>query len=101
MKNTYADLIDQSYYFPQEGFGLHHDYLTFHGISLKNLIAKYGTPLRLFYLPKIGSQIKKARNLFHRSIRKNQYGGNYHYAYCTKCNHFSHVLNGNIGRLRY
>ncbi|MEL6721858.1 MAG: arginine decarboxylase [Pseudomonadota bacterium] len=93
MKNTYADLIDQSYYFPQEGFDLHHGYLTFHGISLKNLIAKYGTPLRLFYLPKIGSQIKKARNLFHRSIRKNQYGGNYHYAYCTKCNHFSHVLN--------
>ena len=93
MKNTYADLIDQSDYFPQEDLDLHQGYLTFHGVSIKRLIGKYGTPLRLFYLPKIGSQIKKARNLFHRAIRKHQYSGSYHYAYCTKCNHFAHVLN--------
>ncbi len=75
MKNTYFDLIDQSYYFPQEGFDLNNDSLTFHGVSLKHLIEKYGTPFRFIYLPKIGDQIKKARNLFNRAIKKNNYQG--------------------------
>jgi arginine decarboxylase len=92
MKNTYFELIDQSYYFPQEGFDLKNDYLTFHGISLKYLIDKYETPFKLVYLPRIGEQIKKARNLFNRAIKKNKYKGKYHYCYCTKCCHFSHVV---------
>lgn len=92
MKNTYFDLIDQSYYFPQEGFDLVDGYLTFHGISLKYLIEKYGTPFRLLYLPKISQQIKRARNLFNRAIKKHGYKGNYHYCYCTKCSHFSHIM---------
>lgn len=92
MKNTYFDLIDQSYYFPQDGFDLKNDNLTFHGISLKHLIKKYGTPFRFIYLPKIGDQIKKARNLFNRAIKKHNYQGTYNYCYCTKCNHFSHVV---------
>ncbi len=93
MKNTYFDLIEQSYYFPQEGFDLRDNSLTFQGISLKYLIKKYGTPFRFIYLPKIGDQIKKARNLFNKAIKKNNYKGNYYYCYCTKCNHFSHVVN--------
>ncbi len=93
MKNTYFDLIEQSYYFPQEGFDLRDNSLTFHGISLKYLIKKYGTPFRFIYLPKIGDQIKKARNLFNKAIKKNNYKGHYYYCYCTKCNHFSHVIN--------
>jgi arginine decarboxylase len=93
MKNTYFDLIDQSFYFPQEGFDLRDGYLTFHGVSLKYLIEKYETPFRFIYLPKIGDQIKKARNLFNRSIKKNKYEGKYYYCYCTKCNHFYHVIN--------
>ena len=93
MKNTYFDLIEQTYYFPQEGFDLRDNGLTFHGISLKYLIKKYGTPFRFIYLPKIGDQIKKARNLFNKAIKKNNYKGNYYYCYCTKCNHFSHVIN--------
>lgn len=92
MKNTYFDLIDQSYYFPQEGFDLNDDYLTFNGISLKYLIEKYGTPFRLMYLPKIGDQIKKARNLFNRAIKANNYNGTYNYCYVTKCSHFHHVV---------
>jgi arginine decarboxylase len=92
MKNTYFDLIDQSYYFPQEGFDLRDNSLTFQGISLKYLIEKHGTPFRFFYLPKIGDQIKKARNLFNRALKKNGYKGSYNYCYCTKCNHFAHVV---------
>ena len=92
MKNTYFDLIDQTYYFPQEGFDRRDGYLTFHGISLKYLIEKYGTPFKLIYLPRISDQIKKARNLFNRAIKKSKYKGNYYYCYCTKCCHFSHVV---------
>jgi arginine decarboxylase len=92
MKNTYFDLIDQSFYFPQEGFDLRDENLTFHGISLKYLIEKYGTPFRFIYLPKISDQIKKARNLFNRAIKNNGYKGKYYYCYCTKCNHFHHVI---------
>jgi arginine decarboxylase len=92
MKNTYFDLVEQSYYFPQEGFDLRDGYLTFHGVSLKYLIEKYGTPFKLVYLPRIGDQIKKARNLFNRAINANNYAGKYHYCYCTKCCHFHHVI---------
>jgi len=92
MKNTYFDLVDQSYYFPQEGFDLRDDYLAFHGIPLKHLIDKYGTPFRFIYLPKIGDQIKKARNHFNRAMKKLNYQGEYQFCYCTKCNHFSHVV---------
>ncbi|BDD04207.1 arginine decarboxylase [Aureibacter tunicatorum] len=93
MKNSYFDLIEQSYYFPQEGFDLRDNYLTFHGVSLKHLIDKHGTPFRFIYLPKIGDQIKKARNLFNRAIKNNAYKGSYKYCYVTKCNHFYHVVN--------
>lgn len=93
MKNSYFDLVEQSFYFPQEGFDLKNGYLTFHGVSLKHLIDKYGTPFRFIYLPKIGDQIKKCRNLFNRAIKKHKYKGEYYYCYCTKCNHFQHVVN--------
>jgi arginine decarboxylase len=93
MKNTYFDLIEQSFYFPQEGFDLRGGNLTFHGVAMKHLIKKYGTPFRFIYLPKIGDQIKKAKNLFNRAIKTAGYKGNYYFCYCTKCNHFYHVIN--------
>ncbi len=92
MKNSYFDLIEQSFYFPQEGFDVRDGSLTFHGVSLKYLIEKHGTPFRFIYLPKIGDQIKKARNLFNRAIKNNGYKGRYYFCYCTKCNHFYHVI---------
>lgn len=92
MTNKYFDLIDQTFYFPQEGFDIEDGYLLFNGIPLIYLIRKYGTPLKLTYLPKIGSQIKKARNLFTRAMRSLGYAGKYRYCYCTKSSHFSYVL---------
>jgi arginine decarboxylase len=92
MKNTYFNLVEQTYYFPQEGFDLQDGYLTFHGVSLKYLINKYKTPFRLVYLPRIGEQIKRSRNLFNRAIKANNYAGKYHFCYCTKCCHFHHVI---------
>ncbi len=92
MANRYFDLIDQTFYFPQEGFDLEDGYLLFNGMPLKHLIEKYGTPLKITYMPKIGAQIKKARNLFTRAMKSAGYKGNYYYCYCTKSSHFSHVL---------
>lgn len=92
MKNTYFDLIDQTYYFPQEGFDINNDYLTFQGVSLKYLIDKYGTPFKLSYLPRIGEQIKRAKNLFNKTIKAQGYKGKYYYCYCTKCCHFYHIV---------
>ena len=92
MKNTYFDLVEQSYYFPQEGFDLRDGYLTFYGVSLKYLIDKYDTPFKLMYLPRIADQIKKAKNLFKRAMKANGYAGKYNYCYCTKCSHFHHVI---------
>ena len=92
MANKYFDLIDQTFYFPQEGFDLNDGYLTFNNIPLIYLIRKYGTPLRLTYLPDIGKKIKSARNLFRRAMRSQGYAGKYRYCYCTKSNHFAHVI---------
>jgi arginine decarboxylase len=93
MKNTYIDLIQQTYDFPQAGFDLQDQQLTFHGVSLQRLIEKYGTPFKLTYLPKIGTQIKQAQQWFAEAMQKRNYQGAYYFCYCTKCNHFHHVIN--------
>ena len=92
MKNSYFDLIEQSYYFPQDGFDLMDEYLTFHGLSLKYLINKYETPFKLVYLPRIGEQIKRARNLFNRAIKAYNYKGRYYFCYCCSFDHHHHVV---------
>lgn len=92
MNHTYHDLVSQTFYFPQEGFGLEENTLLFHGIRLYDLLEKYGTPLKLVYLPKISDQIKKAKNYFETAIFQLQYQGKYNYTYCTKSCHFRYVL---------
>ena len=91
-RGTYFDLIDQTYYFPQDGFDLENGNLFFHNVSLKFIIEKYGTPLKITYLPKIGEQIKRIRNLFSKAIKAQGYKGSYKYCYCTKSCHFSFVV---------
>ena len=66
--------------------------LRFHGIDLMALIEKHGTPLRLTYLPKISSQIQRAKTWFANAIAQTGYTGSYSYAYCTKSSHFRFVL---------
>jgi arginine decarboxylase len=57
-----------------------------------DIIEQYGTPLKITYLPSIGRQIQKAKRMFNVAMAKVDYEGEYHYAYCTKSNHFSFVL---------
>ncbi len=93
MKTKYIDLIDQTFYFPQEEFNLENNQLQFHGINLMALIAQYGAPLKFTYLPKISENINRAKGWFNNAIEISNYAGNYHYCYCTKSSHFQHVLN--------
>ncbi len=93
MKNTYLNLTEQSFEFPQNGFELKNGFLTFNKVSLEKLIKKYSTPFRLFYLPSIAEKINQARGLFNQAFQKHKYIGKYQYCYCTKSNHFSHIIN--------
>ena len=88
----YADLIDQTFYFPTEEFKVEKDNLHFHGVNLMNIIKEYGTPLKISYLPKIEANIKLAYKIFNDAIKKHKYEGSYTYAYCTKSSHFKFVV---------
>ena len=92
MNNTYRGLVDQTFHFPQEDFDVKENYLEFNGVDIKKLIDKYGTPFKLTYLPKIGSQINRAKNYFENAIKKHKYTGTYNYCYCTKSSHFSFIV---------
>jgi arginine decarboxylase len=92
MTNSYLDLVKQTFNFPQEGIEVGDGNLTFNGLDLKALIAKHGTPMKLTYLPKIGSQIKNAKRMFADAFKKHKYEGKYFYCYCTKSSHFSFVV---------
>ena len=92
MTNSYLGLVEQTFNFPQEGLEVKDGYLEFNGLNIKALIDKYGTPLKLSYLPKIGSQINKAKEMFAKAMKKHKYEGAYNYCYCTKSSHFSFVV---------
>ncbi|MFH6602778.1 arginine decarboxylase [Maribacter algicola] len=92
MNTKYIDLIDQTYFFPQEEFTLDGENLRFHNIDLRGLVARYGSPLKFTYLPKISENIANAKAWFANAIEKHEYKGDYKYCYCTKSSHFQHVL---------
>ena len=98
MKNRYIDLIDQTFDWPVFDLALDGEELTVYGINTSDLARRYGSPLKVFYLPKIREQIDTARNLFNKSIDKLGYEGDYTYCYCTKSSHFSFVLDQILDR---
>ena len=78
--------------FPQKAFEVRDNALFFHQISLKNIIEKFGSPLKLTYLPIIGEKINKAKTLIENAMSKCGYEQPYISSYCTKSSHFSHIL---------
>ena len=70
MNNSYLDLVNQTFNFPQEDYNLKDDYLQYNDVDVKALIDKYGTPLKFTYLPKIGQQINKAKKMFANAFKK-------------------------------
>ena len=99
MENKYQDLIEQTFDFPQESFEVIDNELYFNDIPLMDVIKQYGTPLKITYLPKISSQIQKAKRMFNVAMAKADYKGKYVYCYCTKSSHFSFVLDRKSTRL--
>jgi len=89
---SYADLIEQTFYWPTTEFNVHDHELHFHNVNLMDIVRKYGTPFKLSYLPKISQNIQFAKKIFNDAIKKNNYSGKYTYCYCTKSSHFSFVL---------
>lgn len=92
MKNKYIDLIEQTFEFPQDEFRVEDGELYFHDINMMDIINQYGTPLKITYLPKISSQIQRAKRMFNVAMAKADYKGKYHYCYCTKSSHFEFVM---------
>jgi len=89
---SYIDLIEQTFYWPQKEFDVEDNALKFHGVPLMDIIEKYGTPLKLTYLPKISQNINQSRGFFTKAFEKYNYKGSYTYCYCTKSSHFSFVM---------
>ena len=57
MKLQYFDLVDQTFDWPQPEFKIENDALRFHGIPMMDVVERFGSPLRITYLPKIGGGI--------------------------------------------
>ena len=89
---SYAEFLDLSVGFPQDGFDIIDDELYFHDLNLMEMIETYGSPLRFTYLPIISKKIQQAKLLFQTAIVKNNYRGGYKYCYCTKSSHFRHIV---------
>jgi arginine decarboxylase len=89
---SYVDLIEQTFEFPTKEFRVDNNELLFNDVPLMDIIRKYGTPLKLTYLPKISEHIQTAKQLFANAIQKLKYKGTYTYCYCTKSSHFRFVL---------
>lgn len=93
MKNKYTELIDQTFDYPTEEFHTTPEgELEYHGINMKALAEKYGTPLRFSYLPKISNNIQNAKRWFADAFKAHDYKAEYHYCYCTKSSHFKYVI---------
>lgn len=93
MKTKYIDLVEQTFDWPQEEFRLDENgHLTFHGVSLMELVREHGTPLKFHYLPKIGDNIRRARGWFEEAMKAHNYQAEYHYCYVTKSSHFRFVI---------
>lgn len=92
MTGRYIDLIQQTFDFPQAEFDVRNNQLYFHDVSLMDIVAQYGSPLKLSYLPRISDKIHYTKKLFQDAIKEKNYNGKYTYCYCTKSSHFSFVL---------
>lgn len=88
----YIDLIEQTFEFPTDEFKVENNELHFNNVPLMDVIKKYGTPLKISYLPKISEHIQKAKKLFNNAFQKFNYSGSYTYCYCTKSSHFRFVM---------
>ncbi len=73
--------------FRVEGAELH-----FRGVNVAQLARRYGTPLKLSFLPRISQNVRRARTYFAEALQRHDYAGEYIYTYCTKSAHHRLVV---------
>ncbi|MEM7101794.1 MAG: arginine decarboxylase [Bacteroidota bacterium] len=92
IKKSYEEWISETFRQLPHGIEVIDNHLHFHKIDLNNLVRKYGSPLKLTYLPRIDSQISLARTNFQKAFTNLGFKGAYKYAYCLKSNPLSFVV---------
>lgn len=92
MSSKYQDIIEKTFDFPQDEFEVKNNELFFHGIDIHQIIKEHGSPLKIWYLPKIAENVIRAKTYFKLAMEKANYKGDYTYCYCTKSSHFKFVL---------
>ena len=92
MPKNYSELISNIYNLPTAEYKIEDSTLVFHDMNIHELIKKEGSPLKLFYLPQIDSNIIKCNDWFKQAFKKTSYKGKHYYSYCTKSNHFLPVI---------
>jgi arginine decarboxylase len=92
MSESYSEHISSIYKLNNSEYKTEGEALAFNNMNLHELIKKEGSPLKLFYLPKISSNITNCNEWFIDAIKNNSYKGKHHYSYCTKSNHFLPVI---------
>ncbi len=92
MESSYESFVKNTYPFPQAGLSLSEGQLCFQGIPLMDVVRRYGSPLKLTYLPLIADKIQAAQSFFNEAMFKEGYAGTYNYCYCLKSNFFVPVL---------
>jgi hypothetical protein len=70
LRNRYIDLIEQTFDWPTLDFKLMNNHLYFHDIPLMEVMEKFGSPIKITYLPKISAKIRMANELFNNAIQK-------------------------------
>jgi arginine decarboxylase len=70
---SYQELIDHAYDLDIHGFKVKDNTLSFQDIDITKIIEKHGSPLKISYLPKISSQIKKAKKNFQKALINHEY----------------------------
>jgi arginine decarboxylase len=93
MNDSYFDLLEEYLTNSPEFQVSNKGELSFYDVDIMKLVKEHGTPLKVTYLPKISSQIVRAKEMFSHAFEKTNYSGKYLYCYCTKSSHFSFILN--------
>ena len=69
MPNTFHEYFISRSALPVHNVEYEKGCLNFHGVPLIPLVKKYGTPLRMYYLPNISQKIRDARVMFKEAMK--------------------------------
>lgn len=92
MRISFKKYIAENYTLPEEYFSIKRNILHFYGINLYKVARRFGTPTKLYFIPRIRTNIRRAIRWFQEAFEKHKYKGEYIYTYCTKTSHFKFIV---------